>query len=137
MPPADFRIHIVAVVLIAIGGALGSVMRYSLGATAGVALPETVLVNAVGSFGLGLLLFDSRADRIASKRLRLVFGTGFFASFTSYSTFIADILFAEPAVAIGYIVFSYGAAFGGIFASRMLVDRASRNGVSTSSREDR
>lgn len=121
--------HTRAVVLIAIGGMLGSNLRYTLGAVAGEGLLITIVVNGLGSFGLGLLLFDLRADDLLSKRFRYLFGTGFFASFTTYSTFIADIGAIGGISAIGYIAASYGAGIGGILISRKLLNEYSANGV--------
>jgi len=115
--------HGEAVVLIALGGIVGANLRYAVGAAAGEALLVTLVVNTVGSFGLGLLLFDARADDLLSKRLRYVFGTGCFASFTTYSTFVADIALTTPMYAILYIVASYAAGFGGVVASRVVVSR--------------
>jgi len=115
--------HGEAVVLIALGGTVGANLRYAVGAAAGEALLVTLVVNTVGSFGLGLLLFDARADDLLSKRLRYVFGTGFFASFTTYSTFVADIALTTPMYAIPYILASYAAGFGGVIASRVVVSR--------------
>jgi CrcB protein len=100
---------------------LGANLRYVLDVAAGGALAVTLLVNAVGSFGLGLLLFDARADDLLSKRLRYVFGTGFLASFTTYSTFVADIAVTAPALAVIYLVASYATGFGGVLASREIV----------------
>jgi len=122
-------VHVVAISLIAIGGMLGSNLRYGLGAIAGEGLLITILVNGAGSFGLGLLLFDVRADELLSKRFRYLFGTGFFASFTTYSTFIADIATTGGITAFGYIIASYTAGIGGILISRHLVDTHSINGV--------
>lgn len=110
-----------AIVLIAIGGVLGANLRYALGAAAGGALLVTLLVNATGSFGLGVLLFDARADDILSKRFRYIFGTGFFASFTTYSTFIADIALTSPEWGILYLTGSYATGFAGVLASRTVV----------------
>lgn len=109
--------------MIALGGIVGANLRYAVGAAAGDALLVTLVVNTVGSFGLGLLLFDARADDLLSKRLRYVFGTGFFASFTTYSTFVADIALTTPTYAILYIVASYAAGFGGVIASQLVVAR--------------
>lgn len=117
------------VLLIALGGALGSSLRYSLGATAGEAFLVTIGVNGLGSFGLGLLLFDRRADDLLSKRFRYLFGTGFFASFTTYSTFTADIVSLGGLAAIAYILASYLAGTVGILGSRWLLDIGSTNGV--------
>lgn len=113
--------HGEAVVLIAVGGILGANLRYVLGAAVGEALVVTLLVNAAGSFGLGVLLFDARADELLSKRFRYIFGTGFFASFTTYSTFVADIAMSAPAQALLYISGSYAAGFAGVIASGVVV----------------
>lgn len=113
--------HGEAVVLIAIGGILGANIRYALGVATGNALFVTLLVNAAGSFGLGLLLFDARADELLSKRFRYIFATGFFASFTTYSTFIADIALTSPALSIAYLICSYATGFVGVVASRTVV----------------
>lgn len=124
-------IHAKAIALVAIGGILGSTLRFFLGAVSGEALLVTMLVNGIGSFGLGLLLFDLRADDYLSRRTRYLVGTGFFASFTTYSTFIADIVSGGSLVAVVYVAVSYGAGFGGIIASRQLIDRYSTNGVAS------
>ncbi|MFB6312192.1 MAG: CrcB family protein [Salinirussus sp.] len=113
--------HGEAVVLIALGGILGANIRYTIGAAAGSALFVTLLVNTAGSFGLGLLLFDARADELLSKRFRYIFATGFLASFTTYSTFIADIALNSPALSIAYLIGSYATGFAGVVASRTVV----------------
>jgi CrcB protein len=110
-----------ALLLVALGGILGANLRYVLDVAAGGALAVTLVVNAVGSFGLGLLLFDARADDLLSKRFRYVFGTGFLASFTTYSTFVADIAVTAPALAVTYLVASYAMGFAGVLASREIV----------------
>jgi CrcB protein len=113
--------HGEAVALVAVGGIVGANLRYAIGATAGDALLITLLVNAAGSFGLGVLLFDARAGEFLTKRLRYLFGTGFFAAFTSYSTFVADIASTAPGLAVSYVVASYACGVGGVLASRKLV----------------
>lgn len=121
--------HGEAVVLIALGGVMGANLRYGAGVVAGGSLPVTMLVNAVGSFGLGLLLFDARADDLLSKRFRYVFGTGFLASFTTYSTFVADVALATPELAVLYVAASYAAGFGAVLASRRVVATTSSAAV--------
>lgn len=117
--------HGEALVLIAVGGFLGANLRYAVGAVASEALLMTLLANASGCFGLGLLLFDARADELLSRRVRFVFGTGFFASFTTYSTFVADIALAAPTVALVYVVGSYASGFGGVVLSWHVVTKFS------------
>ena len=129
--------HAEAVVLIALGGALGANLRYALGAVAGEALVSTLAVNAVGCFGLGLVLFEARADELLSKRFRYIFATGFLASFTTYSTFIADIALTTPTVALVYITASYAAGFGGVFASYRVVSAVSNEPIQLSAEGER
>lgn len=117
--------HGEAGLIIALGGVLGANLRYALGAAAGGALLVTLLVNAAGSFGLGLLLFDARADELVSKRFRYIFATGFLASFTTYSTFIADIALASPALGNLYLLGSYATGYAGVIASRTGVETTS------------
>ena len=110
-----------AIVLVAVGGILGANLRHAAGVVTGETLVPTLAANAVGSFALGLLLFDARADDVLTKRLRYVFGTGLLASFTTYSTFVADIALTAPVLAVVYVGASYAAGFGGVLASRRVV----------------
>lgn len=123
MRPRELIRHGEVMGLIAVGGFLGANLRYVLGAVSGEALVMTLVVNAIGCFGLGLLLFDARADDLLSKRFRYVFGTGFFASFTTYSTFVADIALSQPVVGMAYLVGSYTAGFCAVLLSKAIVDR--------------
>lgn len=125
MHPAVRRRHTEAVVLIAVGGALGASLRYLLGGVAGDALLTTLAINGVGSFLLGLMLFQGDVEWILDKRLQYIFGTGFLASFTTYSTFVADIALSAPPIAIGYLVASYVAGFGGVLVSWEIASRLS------------
>lgn len=121
--------HVSTVLLVGFGGFLGANLRFSLGAIAGEALVATLLVNTIGSFGLGVLLFDARADEFFSRRSRYIFGTGFFASFTTYSTFVADMFLTEPVVGVIYAGGSYCAGFGGVLVSRWLVGWAASGAI--------
>jgi len=119
------RARAAPVLLVALGGALGATLRSVLGAAAGGALGVTLAVNVAGSFALGVLLFDARAAARLPRRVRYLFGTGFLASFTTYSTFVADAALATPAVALAYVVASYAGGFGGVLAGRKVVAAAS------------
>lgn len=114
----------VGVLLVAAGGALGTFARYGTELAIGRALLATLVGNALGCFLLGLLLFDVRADELLSKRHRLLFGTGFCASFTTYSTFVLDAITAAPSLALAYVAASYGAGFAAVAASRWVVATA-------------
>lgn len=112
--------------LVAIGGLAGATSRFVLGAVAGDGLLITLAVNTAGSLFLGLLLFGVRSDRGIPMHLRYLLGTGFFASFTTYSTFVADIALHAPVIAGGYLFGSYVSGFAAIIASRAVVDRIRR-----------
>ena len=114
--------HGVIGLLIGFGGMVGGICRHVLGAAAGGALTVTLVINAIGSFALGVVLFDNWADGMLSRRVRLGLGTGFLASFTTYSTFIADIALSAPGLAVGYLIGSYLAGFAGAALSRVVVN---------------
>lgn len=92
-----------AVLLVALGGALGSVARYlaglwllpaTSGGLAGIPL-ATLLVNVAGSLLIGLLIgwFPTGASPEGSLPwLRLLLATGFCGGFTTFSAFSAETL---------------------------------------------
>lgn len=116
------RLDSQAIILIAVGGFAGATVRYGLGAVSGEALAVTLAVNAAGCFLLGMLLFGTQSSGAVASRLRFALGTGFAASFTTYSTFIADITLAEPTIASLYFLGSYATGIGAILLSRVLVE---------------
>ena len=92
-------------VLVALGGALGSLGRYGLAA----ALPHgrtglplaTLLVNAVGCLLLGVL-----ASRPTQHWVRPLVGTGVLGGFTTFSAFALEtdrLLQSAPPVAAAYL----------------------------------
>ncbi len=83
--------------LIAAGGALGTLMRYGLnvslaGAFGGLLPLHTFVANVVGSFALGLLMELGAGRHLAGTELRLVLGTGVLGGFTTYSSFNLESL---------------------------------------------
>jgi CrcB protein len=108
--------------LVAVGGFAGATLRYLTGqAVAGLA--GTLLVNVVGSFLLGFLVYEAELAGVLSKRGRVVLATGFLSSFTTYSTFALEIATAAPAVAVGYAAGSYALGFMAVLAGRALAGR--------------
>ena len=99
--------------LIAVGGALGSVLRYALaGALAqafGTALAYgTLAANVLGSFALGLVVELLEGRSLLGVDLRLILGTGLMGGFTTYSSFNLETLrlvqAGELPRALGYMV---------------------------------
>ncbi|ANK85885.1 MULTISPECIES: fluoride efflux transporter CrcB [Rhizobium] len=110
--------------LVAVGGAIGSVLRYFVGQWAlrlmGPAFPwGTLAVNVVGCFVIGVFAELVARKFNASMELRLLLITGFLGGFTTFSAFSLDAisLFERgEAVAGGiYIAASVGLSMAAVF----------------------
>ncbi|WP_460171877.1 fluoride efflux transporter CrcB [Thermus sp. FJN-A] len=82
--------------LVALGGALGSVLRYGLGAwvqgLTGPGFPfSTLLVNALGSLFIGVVLRLSWEGALSGEA-RLFLAMGVLGGFTTFSTFSYETL---------------------------------------------
>ncbi len=87
----------VNVVIVFLGGALGSVARYLVATWAvnawGADFPRgTVIVNLVGSFLISLVLGLALETPAISPQLRLFLTTGVMGGFTTYSSFNYETL---------------------------------------------
>jgi len=85
------------VILVALGGAIGSVARYGVGAVAaqllGAAFPwGTLLVNLSGSFLISLVMHVALAGTAISLELRIFLTTGIMGGYTTYSSFNYETL---------------------------------------------
>ena len=98
-------------VLIALGGGLGSVLRFLTGALAirafGHGFPwGTFIVNVVGSFAMGFLAV-ALMERFGGMRLAPFLLTGVLGGFTTFSAFSLDAVYlierGRAAAATGYI----------------------------------
>ena len=76
---------VVMLLQVAIGGAIGSVLRFGAISLAGAPL-ATVIVNALGSFAMGVLFV------MLPIRLAPLFMTGVLGGFTTFSAFSLDAL---------------------------------------------
>lgn len=83
---------------LAVGGAIGTCARYAL-ALANASLIgmsgwpwSTFAVNALGSFGLGVVFFWLDGRYFFGADARVVFGAGLMGGFTTYSTFNLETL---------------------------------------------
>ena len=118
-----------AITFVAIGGAVGSVLRYLLTRRIGVAdsgFPlATLTANVVGSFVLGALI-GLVADRL-SVDVRTGLFVGLLGGFTTYSTFafesVALVRDGAAGLATTYVVLSLavgvGAAWLGLTVGEM------------------
>jgi CrcB protein len=115
------------VLLVAVGGAIGSVGRYGVGLAAarlfGLAFPwGTLIVNVAGGFAMGWL-----AARVGpmQENMRLLVGVGVLGGFTTFSTFSLEtvrLMQHQPGQAILYaaasLVLSVGACWLGLSLGR-------------------
>lgn len=107
--------------LIAVGGFAGANLRHFVDLAIPGTLSGTLAVNVLGSFALGVLVYDSMHRPAIADNSRLVFGTGFLSSFTTYSTFVVDTLLVAPVTAVGYLGVSYCLGFFAVLAGRAFV----------------
>lgn len=122
-PPAHRTPALMAVV--AAGGALGAVARSEAAHLAASAW-TTFVVNIIGSFVLGCLLealTRSGPDTGHRRTIRLFAGTGFCGAFTTYSTFVHDVVGRSAGSAL---LFGVGEVAAGILAAALGAWLASR-----------
>jgi fluoride exporter len=120
-----------SLVWVALGGAIGSVLRYGVN----LATPRflgndfpwaSLTVNVVGSFLMGLLVAFLTEKFAHQPDLRLFLTTGILGGFTTFSAFSLDVLGlmqrGENSVALVYVLASVAlsilAVFGGFMLSR-------------------
>jgi CrcB protein len=127
-PHADCPI--MNVLIVAVGGAAGSVVRYlATLLTAqwlGTHFPwGTLAVNILGSFLMGLVIALGAHRLQVSNEMRLLFTTGFLGGFTTFSAFSLDfaLLFERKdyVLAALYLAGSVGLSILALFAALILV----------------
>ncbi len=115
------------VLLVALGGAVGSVARYGVGVAAarvlGLGFPwGTLIVNVAGGLAMGVL-----AARVGPEHesLRLALGVGLLGGFTTFSAFSLEtvrLMQHQPGLGMLYVavsvVFSIGACWAGLLLGR-------------------
>jgi len=82
----------VAVLLVAVGGAIGSVARYLVGgwiaARFGASFPYgTLVINLTASFAIGLFLAFAEQRAGLSPYWRLLFAIGFLGGYSTFSSY--------------------------------------------------
>jgi CrcB protein len=103
--------------IVAIGGALGAVLRYSIPSLLPVnyGLSNTIIINLIGSLLLGILFGAISAGLDIGEETTLLIGTGILGAFTTMSTFALEsieLLRENELMAVMYIFIS---VFGSIF----------------------
>lgn len=95
--------------LVAVGGFVGAVLRHAVTGALPAGFPwGTLAVNVAGSFALGVLLYEAHLADALSAETRLVVGTGFLSSFTTYSAFAAETAALSPELAAANVAANYG-----------------------------
>jgi CrcB protein len=84
-----FELPALPYLLVAIGGAVGSVLRYGAAVLFGARPLTTFAVNVLGSFLIGLLASSSYEPRT-----RLLLGTGVLGGFTTFSAWQLEAITA-------------------------------------------
>jgi fluoride exporter len=118
------------VLLVALGGAIGSVLRYLVGLASGwlfgVNFPwGTLAVNIAGSLAMGLVIGLAASKFQLTNELRVFAATGFLGGFTTFSAFSLDfaLLFERKDYGLAglYLAGSVGLSILALFAGLYLV----------------
>lgn len=113
---------------VAMGGALGAVIRYSLGLwliNMSKLFPfATLIVNILGSFLLGVLFAWQYQQTETNQQLWLFLGVGVLGAFTTFSAFSLDVVMliqqGEAFKAIIYALTSVVACIAAVFLAMWL-----------------
>ena len=117
------------IILVALGGALGSVARYIVNVwsarLAGASFPwGTLTVNLVGSFLIGLFAEMIARKFDASAEMRIFLITGILGGFTTFSAFSLDAVSlltrGDGVFGAVYIAASVGLSIAAVFAGLAL-----------------
>ncbi|MER2000196.1 MAG: fluoride efflux transporter CrcB, partial [Lysinibacillus sp.] len=102
---------------VAIGAIAGCYSRYVIShlSPASTFPIDTLFVNSIGSFLLGIVVFH----KAINEKWRHILGVGYFGSFTTFSTFTYDYVQllqnGQYVIAFSYIVGSVMIGIGGAF----------------------
>ncbi len=124
-----------AVAAVALGGGLGSVLRYAVGMAFtqwfGPGFPwGTLVINVAGSFAIGVISELAQTRALGFTPTVRIFATvGVLGGFTTFSTFSLDMvtLAGERAQALafaygaGSVILGFAAAFTGIVLVRLML----------------
>jgi len=121
------------ILIVAFGGAVGSVLRYKLG---GFALHHTQAwnfpistfgVNVVGCFAIGILAALVEHHDLFSPSIRLLLFTGLLGGFTTFSAFGYESVFLLRcgllSAATSYVLLSVVCGLGAVLVGMKLIDQ--------------
>jgi CrcB protein len=113
------------VVLVCVGGAIGSGCRYLVATwaaeTFGPGFPRgTLIVNVIGSFLIAAIMETSLRTLAISSTLRLFLTTGIMGGFTTYSSFNYETMRLIEDGAIGLALLNPGATVAGCLGAGVL-----------------
>ncbi|MFC7081494.1 fluoride efflux transporter CrcB [Halorussus caseinilyticus] len=121
-PGARWLERLEPLLLVAVGGFAGAILRHAVAAAFPGGFPwGTLAVNVAGSFALGALLYEAELSGRLSAETRLVLGTGFLSSFTTYSTFAVQTAALSPTLAVANVGANYALGFVAVLAGRAAV----------------
>jgi len=127
------QVNLIFIMAVAVGGAIGSVMRYLVGIGAGRLFGTdfpwgTLIINITGSFVMGLFagLFATRWN--LPQAMRIFLTVGICGGYTTFSTFSLDSFYliergelaATAVYMIGSAVLSVGALIGAMHLVRTM-----------------
>ncbi|WGI17846.1 CrcB family protein [Methanonatronarchaeum sp. AMET-Sl] len=108
--------------MVGFGGFFGACIRYLFDFWFGCLL-STLLVNSLGSFLLGLVVFYSIVQRNLSEGFVALVATGVLSSFTTYSTFALQSFTSSPLIMFLNIIGNYGFGLLGAYLGSVFVNR--------------
>ena len=109
-------------VLVAIGSAMGALLRWALTALPAVgefSMTGTLVANLLGALFLGTVLerFCEPVRRTWMMDVRILLGSGMCAGLTTYSTFALEVLRLSTHTVIGAASYAVGTIVGGCLAA--------------------
>lgn len=110
--------------LIGAGGFLGAICRFLLCGLIDAHL-GTLSVNVLGSFMLGLIMYDTEYIGFIGPKGKIAFGTGFMGAFTTFSTFAVQSFSMPLFPALGNISANLFLTLVGVFMGRSVIKNLS------------
>lgn len=133
MDNARARVELDLLALVALGGALGAVLRHGVAvwapAAGGGGFPwATFGINVAGALGLGVLHAYVPMHPRMPRRIRAVLGAGLLGGFTTFSAYAEEaralLAAGHDAIAMAYLLGTLTAAVVAVEVSRWLVPPA-------------